>query len=484
MGGWFRGFALFLFNSCLAVFLSYGVFFDNVSLKFGLPPSYTSLVFGVFAVCFSFSSILLGLFMNVRGPAKTILLGGSLMAAGLMLSSVAGSFSALLVTYGVVGGLGAGSMWLPTSYVVFDTFDEGEIKSAAGLVSAGTAAGLLFFPQLEGRLIASLGVDAAFFAVGSVILLFTLMAYQTSRRSRVSPRFRLGEVARSLKTRTFAGLYVYYAAGNAFSRTLVTIFVVSLYASRGLGQGTGWLALSLVGVGSLAGRLTSGTMRASEETVAALGFMVQGVSALGLLLSYNVLAIAVSALFFGVGYGAYIPEFALIVRKYFGMERYGSIFGTLLTSFGIGAFVGPVLEGSLVTATGAYALGFEVAAAVSVASGAGLLYFGRGARSRALQEGASEPEGGGGYQEDGAPLPGQASYHGVDDQPHHEYDSAPEPVLDPAGEEHHPYPQDQPQSERGAPEDGRNDEEEAGDQGGDPGSGQHPVPDGPLPEPL
>ncbi|MDG6898600.1 MAG: hypothetical protein JRN24_02570, partial [Nitrososphaerota archaeon] len=79
---------------------------------------------------------------------------------------------------------------------------------------------------------------------------------------------------------------------------------------------------------------------------------------------------------FGVGYGTYIPEFALIVRKYFGMERYGSIFGTLLTSFGIGAFVGPVFEGSLVTSTGGYALGFEIAAAVSIVSGLSLLYFG------------------------------------------------------------------------------------------------------------
>lgn len=377
MRGWYRGVTLFLFNSCLAVFLSYGVFFDNVSVKFGVPPSYTSLVFGVFAICFSFSSILLGLFMNTRGPGKTILLGGSLMAAGMMLSSVAWDFPVLLVTYGVIGGLGSGSMWMPTSYVVFDTFGEGEIRSATGLVSAGTAAGLLFFPQIEGYLIGSLGVDAAFFTVGDVIFTFTLLAYQTSRTSRVSPKFDLGEVVKNLRTRRFAGLYAYYAAGNAFSRTLVTVFIVSLYASRGLGYETGAIALSLIGVGSLAGRLTTGIKRIGEEGMAALGFIIQGVSALGLLLATGILSIALAALFFGVGYGAYIPEFALIVRKYFGMDRYGSIFGTLLTSFGIGAFSGPVFEGALVTATGVYALGFEVAAVVSVLSGLSLLFFGR-----------------------------------------------------------------------------------------------------------
>jgi MFS transporter, OFA family, oxalate/formate antiporter len=376
MRSWVRGSALFLFNSCLAVFLSYGVFFDNVSSKFGLPPSYTSLVFGVFAICYSLSSVLLGVFMNTRGPGKAILLGGLLMAAGMMLSSVAPSFSVLLVTYGVIGGLGSGSMWMPTSYVVFDTFDAGEIKSATGLVSSGTAAGLLYFPLLERYVIESLGVDAAFLSVGLVVLVFTLMAYQVSKKSMVSPRFELGDVARALKTRRFAGLYTYYAAGNAFARTLVMIFVVDLYASRGLGLEIGAIALSLIGVGSLMGRLTAGTKRVGEETMAALGFILQGASTAGLLLSSDPIPIAFFAILFGVGYGAYIPEFALIVRKDFGMERYGSIFGTLLTSFGIGAFVGPVFEGSLVTATGGYALGFEVAATVSVVAGLSLLYFG------------------------------------------------------------------------------------------------------------
>ena len=159
--------------------------------------------------------------------------------------------------------------------------------------------------------------------------------------------------------------------------------MVSLYASRGLGLGTGTLALSLIGVGSLAGRLTAGAKRVNEETMAALGFVVQGVAAAGLLLASDVVAIAFFAFVFGIGYGAYIPEFALIVRKYFGMERYGSIFGTLLTSFGIGAFVGPVFEGNLVTLTGGYALGFELASATSVLSGLSLLYWGRMNSSRA-----------------------------------------------------------------------------------------------------
>ena len=116
----------------------------------------------------------------------------------------------------------------------------------------------------------------------------------------------------------------------------------------------------------------------SEEQLAAAGFIVQGVCAAGLYFARDVLTIALLSLLLGVGYGAYIPEFALMVRRYYGVSHYGAIFGTLLTSFGIGAFVGPVFEGSLVTATGGYALGFFLAAAVSVAVGLHLLRFSSG----------------------------------------------------------------------------------------------------------
>jgi MFS family permease len=372
----YRAFTLFLYNACLAVFLSYGVFFTRVANQFGLPASSASLVFGVFAICFSASSMLLGLFMNARGPGKTILLGGSLMGSGLVLSSAANSFSLLVFTYGVVGGLGAGSMWMPTSYVVFDMFEQERVAQVTGLVSTGTAVGLLFFPPLEYYLISGFGLQFAFFSVGAIILLLTLMAFEESRTSRVVARFDLRGAIGSLKTRRFGLYYAYYAAGNAFARTLVTIFVVPLFESRGMGAFAGTLALSGVGVGSLFGRLTTGVKKGGEEKLAAFGFILQGICAAGLYLSGDLVSITILSLLFGVGYGAYIPEFALMVRKHYGVAHYGTIFGTLLTSFGIGAFVGPVLEGSFVTATGGYSLGFFLAAAVSISVGLHLFYIG------------------------------------------------------------------------------------------------------------
>ena len=198
------------------------------------------------------------------------------MSAGLVFSSIANSFHLLIFTYGCVGGLGSGSMWMPTSYVVFNSFDQASIKRVTGFVSAGTAIGLLIFPPLENYLIVVWSIQSAFLIVGVIVFAFTILAYQTSRNSRVASGFAFGEAFRRLKTKRFGFLYVYYSAGNAFSRTLVTIFLVPLLESRGLGTAPGTIALVLIGVGSLAGRLTAGVKSFNEETMAAIGFILQG----------------------------------------------------------------------------------------------------------------------------------------------------------------------------------------------------------------
>jgi MFS family permease len=374
-----RAFSLFLYNSTLAVFLSYGVFFATVSSKYNLPASDTSLVFGLFAVFYSVSNLVLGLFMNKYGPGRTVLLGGSLMGSGLVLSSVANSYPLLLFTYGVVGGIGSGAVWLPSSQIVFDSFDAGSVRRVTGLVSTGTAAGLLFFPPIASLLIFYWGLQAAFLVVGLIVLLLALATYGASRSMDTKPRFDLARAVKSLKTRQFGYLYTYYAAGNAFSRTLVTIFLVPLVESRGMGTTVATIALTLVGVGSLMGRLTAGIQRLNEETIAAIGFLLQGASTAALFLSNDPVTTGILSVFFGIGYGTYIPEFPLLVRKHYGVEHYGTIFGTLLTSFGIGAFIGPVFEGFSVSSSTGFLPGFVLSSAVSLVVGAHLLI--RGKRS-------------------------------------------------------------------------------------------------------
>jgi sugar phosphate permease len=107
----------------------------------------------------------------------------------------------------------------------------------------------------------------------------------------------------------------------------------------------------------------------SQEEISGLSFILQGVSAALLLYAKSIVAIVLLSLIFGVGYGGYIPQFALLVRKYFGMSEYGVMFGLLLTSYSLGAFAGPIFEGAALQFSGGFSLGFLVAGLASTLVG-------------------------------------------------------------------------------------------------------------------
>ena len=431
--------AFFLFNSCLGIFLTYGVFFNTIAAAFSTPQTSTAFVFSVFAIMYSLSSLAMGFLMDAYGTRAAIVLGGGLMAAGLAVSSVAGSYPELIITYSIIAGAGSGSMWQSTSLAVFQRYDASEYRRATGIVSAGTAFGSLIFAPLEAVLIQDYGWRWAFLSVAAAVAAISAAATLASgpamgvREGRSAGR--LTGALSSLRERRFGALYVYYMVGNALSRTMVMLFVVPMLEAGGTDFVLASFALSLIGLGSMLGRMLTNLQRLSEEEIAAISFILQGVAAVGLLYEPNLAIAYLLSFLFGIGYGGYIPEFALIVRKYYGIADYGKLMGVLLTSFGIGAFVGPSLGGVILTFEGSYTLVFWVAGASSILVGvhqlSSYIYGHRAGSGECLDEGAGEPQGGGNHR-DGSVLPHQPSEARVGQQPCGQEDDAPQPVLQPA----------------------------------------------------
>jgi OFA family oxalate/formate antiporter-like MFS transporter len=361
--------ALFLYNSCLAIFLTYGLFFNRVAVDFGQSPTSTTFVFAAFAILYDLSSLFMGLLLDRIGPSRTMMVGGSLMGVGLILSSLANSLPILVLTYGLIAGAGTGSMWPTTSYLVFDKFGAGDVRTVTGVVSAGTAFGSLFFAPLEAFLISTIQWRPTFVVLGAIVLAFVAAAAVAAAGSKINVTHSISSALPDVRTKRFGSLYGYYALGNAFSRTIVLVFIVPMLEFNGASLFLGSIALSLIGAGSILGRFAAGLKWLTEEQILGLSFVIQGISTVFLLYARDLITVAVWSLIFGIGYGGYIPEFALIVRKYFGLRDYGAIFGLLLTSYAIGAFAGPIFEAFSLEVSGTFTIGFYLAAVVSVLVG-------------------------------------------------------------------------------------------------------------------
>jgi MFS family permease len=188
----------------------------------------------------------------------------------------------------------------------------------------------------------------------------------------------IDSIKKVARRKDFWSLYVYYMLGNAFARTTVMIFIVPMLESRGVSLLAASIAPALIGSGSMLGRVSTYVRGVSEETISALSFILQGASALGMLYTSNLAWIYALSFAFGVGYGGYIPQFALIVRKLYGIDNYSGAFGLLLTSFGIGASTGPLFGGYELTATGGYTEMFYTASFINILVGVHQLFTKKG----------------------------------------------------------------------------------------------------------
>ena len=119
------------------------------------------------------------------GSRITCVAGSLVSAVSIFASSYSSSFIALLLTYGVVGGVGLGLIYTPAVVTVGQYFSR-RLNLATGISTCGSGAGTFIFSPLASALISQYGwrgnirVMAAFCLLCS--LLGLVMAPNTRRR--------------------------------------------------------------------------------------------------------------------------------------------------------------------------------------------------------------------------------------------------------------------------------------------------------------
>jgi predicted MFS family arabinose efflux permease len=80
---------------------------------------------------------------------------------------------------------------------------------------------------------------------------------------------------------------------------------------------------------------------------------------------------AATAIVIGLGMGAEVDVLAYMTSKYFGLRRYGVLFGILIGLYGVGVGLGSVVAGQVYDVTGSYNMLLVITALLS--GGAALL---------------------------------------------------------------------------------------------------------------
>ena len=376
-----------LMQIALGAVYAWSVFRIPLTKAFGWTISEVTLTFTIAIFVLGLAAFAGGLWMRRAGPRTVALTAGALYGFGVGSASFAGGrLWWLYCSYGVIAGLGLGLGYIVPVATLVKWFPD-KRGMITGLAVAGFGAGALITAPIATRLIASVGVLQTFAILGAAYFVavtggalfmrnppdgYRPAGWTPSATQQQQRAARGDTLAEALRRWQWYGLWALL-----FLNTTAGIAVISQAAPmfQEITGITAARAASVVGVISIAngaGRLLWAWLSdvIGRRPVFLAMFLLQAIifwllpSAHGLTL-FAALTVAV-LLCYGGGFGT-MPAFA---ADYFGAENVGSIYGLMLTAWGVAGVLGPMLMAALRERSGGYDSALRLIAGLMLVSAA------------------------------------------------------------------------------------------------------------------
>lgn len=339
------------------------------------------LLFGVTA---PFAAALIQRF----GVRRVTALALALVGAGAGLSALSTAPWMLTATWGVLIGLGTGSMALVFAASIADTWFVRRRGLVVGILTAGSATGQLLFLPLVAIIAESSGWRWATLAVAAAALVMVPVVavllrdrpehlgvtpfgapegWQPPPRSPGNPaRTALSALREAGRSRTFWALAAGFAICGATTNGLVGTHFIPSAHDHGMPQTTAAGLLALVGVFDIVGTIGSGWLTDRVNPRILLGVYYAGrglgLAILPFLLDATVHPpMLVFIVIYGLDWVATVPPTVALCREAFG-EKGPLVFGWVFAAHQIGAAIAAITAGLIRDHTGEYTLAWFGAA--------------------------------------------------------------------------------------------------------------------------
>lgn len=332
------------------------------------------------------AALFIGRLSDRFGFFRISLAAGVATATGLHLAALASEPWQLYLCYGLlIGACGQGTFFSPLSGAVSLWFDRHRALAIAIAASGQSVGGLIGPPLLRhgAEVMGWRGTLTAFSLVAAILLLGASLLFAR----RPAPMRHGGtdvlESGATSRSRSMSGVTRrrFLTLGAALAATNLSTFVVlghlAAYSEEiGLSAVQAAAVLSaLLGV-TLVSRLSCGLLsrRWGEHRtlVSVTAIQLLGIGALALASSPAL--VVVSAVLVGLGFGGYLPAYAVIVREMFPAKEAGRRIAEIYLFGFFAAGAGSLVGGALRDAFGEYAPAFWFAAA-SAALGLAIVAF-------------------------------------------------------------------------------------------------------------
>ena len=338
---------------------TFSAFLEPLQHDFGASRGSVSLVFSLAGFLYFALGIVSGPLADRFGSRPFAVIGMLLLGAGLALASAAQSLFQVYAAYSLGVGLGCGFAYVPAIGAVQRWFVRRR-GFASGLAVAGIGVGTLVMPPLASLLIGVLGWRGAYLVLGALALVvgsgMALLIENDPRQRGLNPdgdteapQAAAAEgvaVRDAVRSGRFISLYAACLICS-FGVFVPFVHLVPFARDHGITASMAALLLSVIGVGSTAGRFFLGTIadRMGRERSLLLMFAGMAASLSIWAVSASFWPLAVFAFVFGVFYGGWVAVLPAVVMDYFGGRNVSGIIGVLYTSVAFGTLIGPAAAG-------------------------------------------------------------------------------------------------------------------------------------------
>ncbi len=372
-------------QSTAAFFVAYSFasFAAPIEAGFAAPRTEVVAIYGIYTALMLALAPLGGMVADRFGTRAACLIGTAVMAAGLLLAARTESLGGLHLFYGAVVGLGLAFIYTPCFAVVPRWFGKRR-GLASGLAASGAAVGTMLGVPLCEPLVATLGWQGALSAIAFALLVVGSLGALLIAEAPVKPGAAAGP---SLREAVMNGRFAFFAAASLLG-TLATLIplaqLVPHARSQGLDAALVPYLMTLVGVGSLAGRILLGSLadRLGRTRSLALVHIGLGGSFVLWAVADGIVQLGLFALLYGAGYGAIIALRASVVVDNFKCRSMSTLNGVLNSVMSLGTLAGTMMLGLAFDLLGSYVLAILAIAASAIASGLLILQLARQAPAR------------------------------------------------------------------------------------------------------
>ena len=367
----------------LGAVYAWSVFRTPLTTTFHWTIPQVTLAFTIAIFTLGIASFVGGLWMRTVGPRVVAMTAGVLYGLGVFLAVFSDhGLWVLYVTYGVIGGAGLGLGYIVPIAVLVKWFPERR-GFITGVAVAGFGAGALVTAPVATRLITQVGVLTTFAYLGIAYFILVVAAgwfmvnppagYRpegwnpTAAQQAAARDYTLGEALRTWHWYAlWAVLFLNVSAG-------ISIISQAAPMAEEMTGVTAAQAAAMVGIISIAngsGRFLWAWLSDSIGRrwvflamfllQALLFFVIPRFSGFGLFTTVAFIIL----LCYGGGFGT-MPAFC---ADYFGSRDVGSIYGLMLTAWGFGSALGPLLIANIRQSTGHYTQALYIIAGIMLVS--------------------------------------------------------------------------------------------------------------------